>query len=97
MSTSTERLHLTLDDQITDRYYRVPFEIIPSTPSVSVQLTYDTSAGVIDLGCEGATGWRGWSGGARDRFTITGSAATPGYLPGEPEPGTWHEIGRAHV
>ena len=59
MTTRTERLHLTLDDQIADRYYRVPFELGPSTPSVSVQLDYDTSAGVIDLGCEGATGWRG--------------------------------------
>jgi len=92
MTTSTERLHLTLDDQIADRYYRVPFEIGPSTPSVSVQLIYDTSAGVIDLGCEGATGWRGWSGGARDRFTITATAATPGYLSGEPEPGTWYVV-----
>lgn len=92
MTTSTQRLHLTVEDQIADRYLRVPFEVSPGEGSLTVQLEYDTSAGVIDLGCEGARGWRGWSGGARDRFTITPEAATPGYLPGEPEVGTWHVI-----
>jgi hypothetical protein len=35
-------------------------------------------------------GFRGWSGGARDRFTIGRTEATPGYLPGPVDPGTWH-------
>src|ERR1035438_8709228 len=48
--------------------------------------------GVLDLGCVAPDGWRGWSGGARDRFVITPSEATPGYLPGELEPGTWHVV-----
>ena len=43
----------------------------------------------MDLGCIGAGGFRGWSGGARRSFVITPAAATPGYLPGELEPGTW--------
>ena len=32
-------------------------------------------------------GFRGWSGGARDQFAISRSAATPGYLPGPIGPG----------
>lgn len=47
---------------------------------------------VVDLGCEGTSGWRGWSGGARREFGITAEAATPGYRPGELEPGTWHIV-----
>ena len=85
-------LHLDLDDQIADRYHRVPFTVEAGTASVEVVLDHDRSAGVIDLGCEGAAGWRGWSGGARSRFVITADAATPGYLPGELEAGEWHVV-----
>jgi len=35
-------------------------------------------------------GFRGWSGGARDSFAISATEATPGYLPGPVNPGTWH-------
>ena len=44
--------------------------------------------GVLDLGCVGPAGFRGWSGGARDAYTIAADWATPGYLPGELEPGS---------
>ena len=37
-------------------------------------------------------GFRGWSGGFRDRFVIMPEAATPGYLPGPLSTGTWHVI-----
>ena len=37
-------------------------------------------------------GFRGWSGGARSEFTISRSGATPGYIPGEIEPGDWNII-----
>ncbi|MBZ2196005.1 CehA/McbA family metallohydrolase [Occultella gossypii] len=90
--TLTHRLHVTIDDQIENRYLPVAFEVPPGSDSVEVRLSYDTSAGVLDLGCEGPAGWRGWSGGARTRFVITPTAATPGYLPGELEAGTWHVI-----
>jgi len=43
-----------------------------------------------DLG--DAAGFRGWSGGARDRFFLTRRRATPGYLPGPITPGTWHVV-----
>lgn len=39
-----------------------------------------------------AAGFRGWSGGFRSSFTISNSDATPGYLPGPVQPGTWHVI-----
>ena len=44
---------------------------------------------VLDLGCLGPAGFRGWSGGARSWFAITAAEATPGYLPGELEAGMW--------
>jgi hypothetical protein len=40
----------------------------------------------------GGAGFRGWSGGARDRFAIGAGAATSGYLPGPVQPGTWHVV-----
>ena len=42
-----------------------------------------------DLGGEG---FRGWSGGSRTEFAIAADTATPGYLPGPVNPGTWHVV-----
>jgi hypothetical protein len=39
-----------------------------------------------------AKGFRGWSGSARREITVAASEATPGYLPGPVQPGTWHVI-----
>jgi hypothetical protein len=83
---------LTPEDRVTTPYLAIPFEVDATADSLEVTLDYDVSAGVIDLGCEGAAGWRGWSGGARRRFVITPNAATWGYLPGELEHGRWHVI-----
>ena len=91
MSTAVHRLHLTLDDQASNRYHEVPFEITHEE-SVEVTLAYDTGAAVVDLGCEDPDRWRGWSGGARSRFVITRHAATPGYEPGELPAGRWAVI-----
>jgi predicted metal-dependent phosphoesterase TrpH len=57
---------------------------------------------VLDLGLFGPAGWapddagrcaaagfRGWSGGARQTVTVSATEATPGYLPGPIDPGTW--------
>jgi len=70
-------------------YHYLPVDVPAGASGLDVTLTYDTSAGVIDLGCFGPDGFRGWSGGARDRYRITPAAATPGYLPGEIAAGTW--------
>jgi hypothetical protein len=82
----------TRDDRAADPWPRLPFEVPPGCPGVTVELDVRHPDAVIDLGCAGAAGWRGWSGGARSRYTITPTGATPGYLPGELEPGTWHVV-----
>ncbi|GGQ26712.1 hypothetical protein BKA00_002645 [Actinomadura coerulea] len=78
----------SLEDRLEQGLRELPFEVPPGTASVTVELSFD--GGVIDLGCHGPDGFRGWSGGARRRFTIGADWATPGYLPGELEPGPWH-------
>lgn len=83
------RFELGLEDQLAQPLLPVAVEVPPGTPSLEVRLRHDREAAVIDLGLEGPAGWRGWSGGARDRFVVRHDAATPGYLPGELEPGTW--------
>ncbi|MEU3568901.1 CehA/McbA family metallohydrolase [Kitasatospora sp. NPDC036755] len=40
----------------------------------------------------GGPGFRGWSGGFRTEFSLSRGAATPGYLPGPINPGTWHVV-----
>src|SRR5690625_3659578 len=91
MTTRFQR-RITPEDRAASPYLTVPFDIDPGSDSVQVQLTVDRSAAVIDLGCEGPAGWRGWSGGSRDEFVITADAATPGYRPGPLEAGTWSVI-----
>ncbi|MBF8185881.1 CehA/McbA family metallohydrolase [Nonomuraea sp. K274] len=92
----TRRGHWSLDDRLERILREVPFEVPAGTAAVTVKLGYDRSQGVIDLGCGSPEGFRGWSGGARDEYTITPDWATPGYLPGSPEAGTWHVWLRLH-
>ena len=37
-----------------------------------------------------AKGFRGWSGGSLQAFTVAADEATPGYLAGPVQAGTWH-------
>lgn len=80
---------VTPGDRAASPYLEVPFDVPPGAGSVEVRLGYDRAAGVVDLGCAAPDGFRGWSGGARERFVVAEDAATPGYLPGEVVPGTW--------
>ena len=80
------------EDRVAAIYRYLPVEVPPGAPGLRVTLEYDRSAGVIDLGCVGANGFRGWSGGARSEYVITPMTATPGYLPGELEPGEWSVV-----
>ncbi|MFI6516955.1 CehA/McbA family metallohydrolase [Spirillospora sp. NPDC050679] len=77
----------TLEDRVAAPLRGLPFEVRPGTAAITVRLAHE--GGVLDLGCEGPEGFRGWSGGARDEYTVTAGWATPGYLPGELEPGVW--------
>ena len=81
----------------------VPVEVPAGVGELAVRYGYDrpaTPPGVpgnaLDIGVfdergagPGGPGFRGWSGGARDRFAISRSTATPGYLPGPVNAGTW--------
>jgi hypothetical protein len=82
----------------------LPFEVPAGVGELAVRYRHDrpaTPPGVpgnaLDIGLfdeRGASpeGFRGWSGGARDRFVVGRSGATPGYLPGPVNPGTWRVV-----
>jgi len=78
-----------LEDRFAGPWHYLPVEVPDGACGLRVELEYERSAAVLDLGCIGPRGFRGWSGGARRYFVITPGAATPGYLPGDLEPGTW--------
>src|SRR5215469_10096349 len=83
----------TIEDKCESPWHYLPVEVPPGSSALRVDLAYDPSGGAgLDLGCFGPAGFRGWSGGARRSFLITSSLATPGYLPGELEPGTWQVV-----
>jgi hypothetical protein len=90
MAVTSFKRRWTLDDRAESVWHSLPVDVPPGCEGLLVTLTVpDLDGVVIDIGCEGADGWRGWSGGARRTFAITPNAATPGYLAGELEPGTW--------
>ncbi|HYN18982.1 MAG TPA: phosphoesterase, partial [Actinomycetes bacterium] len=78
----------------------LPVEVPAGVGELAVRYRYDrppTPPGVpgnaLDLGVlDERAGVRGWSGGARDRFTISGPGATPGFLPGPIGQGTWQVV-----
>jgi hypothetical protein len=86
-----------------DQWAYLPFEVPAGVQRIRVSTSHDRFAvggpirNVLDLGIFGpdghdvgnAAGFRGWSGGVRDGFVISGSHATPGYLAGPIEPGVW--------
>jgi hypothetical protein len=86
-----------------DQWAYVPFQVPPGVRRITVSARhhrFPVAGGlgnVLDLGIFGPAGWdignadgfRGWSGGARTGFTISAVDATPGYLAGPIDPGTW--------
>ena len=93
--------HVTRADQAANPYYYIPFEVPAGTTRIDVTLSYAKAEDcIIDLGAfdprdtgyPTAEGFRGWSGGARDRYFIATDDATPGYIHGEIQPGTWNVI-----
>ena len=87
----------TLEDRFASPWHYLPVEVPPGTAGLRVELEYERAGGtVLDLGCLGPGGFRGWSGSARESFVITPDAATPGYLPGEIEAGTWQVMIGVH-
>ncbi len=62
--------------------------------------TGKASGSIVDLGIFDPRGhdflemggFRGWSGGKRGEATLSATDATPGYLPGPIQPGTWQVL-----
>jgi len=87
----------TLEDRFASPWHYLPVEVPAGTAGLRVELEYEREGGtVLDLGCLGPRGFRGWSGSARESFVIAADAATPGYLPGEIEAGTWQVMIGVH-
>jgi len=87
----------TLEDRFASPWHYLPVEVPAGTAGLRVELEYERAGGtVLDLGCLGPRGFRGWSGSARESFVIAADAATPGYLPGEIEAGTWQVMIGVH-
>jgi hypothetical protein len=82
----------TPDDRAASVWHYLPFEVAPECPGVRVELTYERSAGVLDLGLIDPDGWRGWSGGARDQVLIGPASATPGYVNRGVPSGRWQVV-----
>jgi hypothetical protein len=79
----------TLEDRFASPWHYLPVEVPDGACGLRAELEYERSRATLDLGCVAPRGFRGWSGGARRSFVISPGAATPGYLPGDLEPGTW--------
>ncbi|KRA97687.1 hypothetical protein ASD83_11350 [Devosia sp. Root685] len=99
--SKTITAHVTRADQARNPYFYVPFEVPDGTTRIEVVLAYPKAEDCIvdlgafdprDTGYPTMEGFRGWSGGARDRFFLATDDATPGYIHGEIQPGTWNVI-----
>jgi predicted metal-dependent phosphoesterase TrpH len=94
-------VRLTPTDQAANPYFYVPVQVPEGTTRIDVRMSYAQSEDcIVDLGILDARatgfpspqGFRGWSGGARDRFFVATDDATPGYIPGPMPSGTWHVV-----
>src|SRR5207247_5208143 len=75
MAVTSYRRRWTLDDRATSVWHSLPVDIPAGCAGLLVTLSIPPVEGaVIDIGCEGPAGWRGWSGGARQTFAITPTA-----------------------
>ncbi len=97
----TVKARITRADQQANPYFYIPFDVPQGTTRIDVTLDYPAAEDcVIDLGAfdprdtgyPTAEGFRGWSGGARDRFFIATDDATPGYVHGDIPVGRWNVI-----
>ena len=94
--------HFDPADQAADPYPLIPFDLPAGVGRLEVRYTYSDPissdpleaqpGNVVDLGVVAPDGLRGWSGSARQSFTLTPEWATPGYLPGPLPAGRWHVL-----
>lgn len=89
---------LTLTGALTgarhETYTEVPFQVPAEVERITVEFAYTgkQERSVIDLGLRDPERFRGWSGGNKSRFTLAESDATPSYLPGPLQAGTWRLV-----
>ena len=81
----------TLTGRDHQTYREVPFKLPAGMGRLTVAFDYTgkDERSVIDLGLRDPQRFRGWSGGAKARFTVDEAWATPSYLPGPLPAGTW--------
>lgn len=73
-----------------ETYREVPVTVPAGVDRITVRLSYDKAERtVVDLGLWDPVRFRGWSGGTRDRITLSAADASPGYLPGPLPAGQW--------
>ncbi|GAB2884772.1 CehA/McbA family metallohydrolase [Streptomyces mayteni] len=101
--TETRTVSGHLDTGAPDFVY-VPVRVPRGVRRLAVAYSYDrpqvpagTPGNALDIGVFdergtelGGEGFRGWSGGFRTEFAISAEEATPGYLAGPVDAGTWH-------
>jgi len=88
----------SLDGDDIHTYRMLPFTVPAGTGRITVKFDYsghDKERTTIDLGLlgpdgfHGQDGFRGWTGGSKQLFTVATSDATPSFLPGPIRPGRW--------
>lgn len=74
-----------------DTYIAEPFTLPNDVKRLRIEFSYNgkEQRTTIDIGLMDPIRFRGWSGGARNTFTISAEDATPGYLPGPLPGGKW--------
>lgn len=85
----------TPDHRAESVWQYLSFDVPEGCPGLRVTLDHDRShgsAGVLDLGLVDPVGWRGWSGGARDRVELGRDWSTPGYLERGLPAGEWQVV-----
>ena len=86
-----------IDPQGIFKLVYVPVELPAGVKEIRVRESY-TYGNVLNMGIYGpegykpgnTAGFRGWSGGAKNEFYISGSSASTGYIPGKIKAGTWN-------
>ena len=84
----------TLTGAAHETYTELPFKVPAGIQRLTVEFSYTgkEQKSVIDLGLRDPERFRGWSGGNKNRFSISETEATPSYLPGPLKAGTWKLI-----
>lgn len=77
-------------DREASLYRSLPFEVEPGAAGIVIEVDYQkTATAALDIGLSDPSGFRGWSGSSLQHVELGSGKATPGYLAGELDPGTW--------